>query len=182
MESQNTAANASGESFSQLVQLYHYADTQLTHVKTIFSTLMENVALQQKKFSNELRSETSLFVEQEIEKMELSTFNDPDTIKSKISNCAKEVDDMIDAWIEQFINILNDAERDTYALEDKLRKEPSSDDIDEINDEVDDIIDDFKGTFEETFVPLLEDLLFQIKKKNVSLRSDLRTCIDKILN
>lgn len=146
----------------------------------MFATVMENVALQQKKFSHELRNETALFVEQELQK--LSTIEQSDTIKSKISNCAEEVNVLIETCIEQFVNILNDAELAMNELDNKLRKEPSSEDIDEINDEVDDIIDEFKGTFEVTFMPLVEDLLFQLKKKNVSLRADLKACVDEILN
>lgn len=177
-----SATNGTGESFSQLVQLYQYAENQLNDVKTMFATLMENAALQQKNFSIELRSKTSAYLDEEIKKLESSTIEDNEAIRSKISNCGKDVEDTIELAINEFVNILNDAERMVYEVEDKLRTEPSSEDIDDINDEVDDILGDFKEKFEITMIPLVEGLLRQFKNKLVSLRSDLKSCIDEILN
>lgn len=177
-----SATHGAGESFSQLVQLYQYAETQLNQVKTMFATLMENAALQQKNFSNELRRETSTYLDEQIKELKLSTIDDSDTIRSRISNCAQDVEDTIELAITQFVNMLDDAERMVYEVEDKLRIEPNSDDIDEINDEVDDILDDFKEKFEATMIPLVDDLLRHFKNKLVSLRSDLKKCVDEIVN
>lgn len=178
-----SATNASAtESFSQLVQLHQYAETQLTNVKTMFATLMENVALQQKQFSNELRSKTTAYLDEEIKKLDSSTIPQSDTIKTRISDCADDVNDVIDMGITQFVNILDDAERMVYELEDKLQTEHSSDDIDEINDEVDDILDDFKVKVETVVIPLVDDLLRNFKNKLVTLPSDLKVCVDEILN
>lgn len=138
--------------------------------------------MQQKNFSKELRRETSSYIEEEIRKLESSTVYNSDEIRSRISNCAEEVDNVIELAIEQFVSILDNAEGMVYAVEDRLQTEPSSDDIDEINDEVDDILDDFKEKFEVAIVPLIDELLRQFKKKLVSLQSDLRTCFDEILN
>lgn len=143
---------------------------------------MENAALQQKNFSKELRRETSTYIDEELRKLESSTVHDSDEIKSRISKCADEVDNVIELAITQFVNILDEAEGMVYAVEDRLRIEPSSDDIDEINDEVDDILDEFKEKFESAIVPSIEGLLREFKTKLVSLQSDLRTCFDEILN
>ncbi|KAG4066705.1 hypothetical protein HA402_007341 [Bradysia odoriphaga] len=154
-----------------------YAPTQLNQIKTTFATIMENAALQQKKFSKELRHETSVYVDEELNKW--NTVADSEEIKSRIASCAEEIDDVIEAAITQFINILDTAERLVYGVEDKLRNEPRSDDTDEINDEVDDIFDECKENFEVVIIPRVNDLLDQLKKKFVTLRSDLQACIDE---
>lgn len=148
----------------------------------MFATQMENVALQQKKFSNDLRSQTTAYIDEELQKLESSNvdIDNPDKIKSKIYNCGVEVDNTIEVGIEYFVDILDTAERMVYGVDDILRNEPSSDDIDEINDEVDDILDDVKEKFETTIIPLVDDLLGHLKKKLVSLQSDLRKCFDEI--
>lgn len=178
---QNTA-NGSGESFSQLVQLYQYAETQMHQLKLNFATLMENCALQQKKLTHELRRESLSYINEEIDKLDLSTNDDSDTIKSKLFGCAEQVNATITEAITEFVDILNNAERMVNVVESKLEKEPESDDIDEINDEVDDILDEFKEKFEITVVPLVEGILTKLRTKLVSLRLDLKTCVDEILN
>lgn len=146
----------------------------------MFATQMENVALQQKRFSNDLRSQTTAYIDEELKKLDSSDIDNPDKIKSKIYNCGVEVDDIIEVGIEYFVDILDTAEQMVYGVDDILRNEPSSDDIDEINDEVDDILDDVKEKFETTIIPLVDDLLRHLKKKLVSLQSDLRKCFDEI--
>ncbi len=147
----------------------------------MLATVMENAALQQKKFSNDLRRETSAYVDEEIKKLDVTAVDNLD-IKKKLSNCAEEVDNVIELAITQFVNILDTAERIVNGCEDKLQNEPSSDDIDEINDEVDDILDDCKETFEATIIPEVESLLRQLKTKLVSLHPDLRRCFNVALN
>lgn len=180
--SQSATTNGAGESFSQLVQLYQHAETQLNQVKTMFATLMENAALQQKSFSNELRTKSAAYIDDELKKLESSSVQNSDSIKQRISNCAVDVDEIIESAITEFVNMLDEAEGMVYATEERLRIEPSSDDIDEINDEVDDILDEFKEKFEATIIPLVEDLLRKFKNKLVSLKSDMQTCFDEALN
>ncbi|KAJ6648750.1 hypothetical protein Bhyg_03981 [Pseudolycoriella hygida] len=177
---QQSTLNASDESFSGVLKLYKYAETQLTQAKSMFSMLMENAAIQQKKFSNELRSETIAYLNKEQEK--LVDDDEFEETRKRISDCAKDVEDTIEFGIKRFIEILDDAERMVNVLEDKLSVEPSSDDIDDINDEVDDIIGDFKDNFEGTMVPLVEQLLLVFKDKLVSLPLSLQECVDKIIN
>lgn len=140
---------------------------------------MENAALQQKRLSKDLRRETSSYVDEEMSKLDIVP--DSDEIKSRIGSCTQEVDDIIEAAITQFINILDAAERLVYGTEDKLRNEPSSDDTDEINDEVEDILDECKENFETIIFPRVNELLAVFKDKLVTLRSDLQRCFDEKL-
>lgn len=140
---------------------------------------MENAALQQKKFSKDLRRETTAYVDEQVNK--LDSVQDLDEIKSRIAGCAQETDDIIEAAIKQFINILDAAERLVYGAEDKLRNEPSSDDTDDINDEVDDILDECKENFEEVIIPRVNEILAVFRDKLVTLRSDLQRCFEEKL-
>lgn len=138
--------------------------------------------MQQKKLSNELRSETSLYIKEELDKLELINIENLETFKSRISDCGKEIETTIEEMIVKFVDILDNSERLIYTLEDKLRKEPDSIDIDEINDEVDDIVDEFKEVFEVSMVPLVQEILSELRSKTVSLRLSLKMCVEEIIN
>lgn len=142
---------------------------------------MENAALQQKNFSNELRRETSATLKKEFKKLEMSSTPDSDLIRSELSKCADQVDNVIDVAITRFVEILDKAERMVHDVENRLRRDaPISSDIEEINDEVDDIIDEFKEHFEATIITLVHNLLGQLKSKVATLKLDLRQCFDEI--
>jgi len=166
--------NGAEESFSKLIQLYQYGETQMNQIKINFATQMENSALQQKKFANELRSESVFYLKEEISKLDLSTFEQPDIIKDRITSCAEIVNSTIEASIEKFITTLDDAEEMIYQVEVDLHKEPSSDDIDEINDEVDDIIDEFKEKYEINISPRVDGILNMLRQEIFSLRVNLK--------
>lgn len=112
---------------------------------------------------------------------QLSNVNSSDQIHNKIDVCSQEINATIDAATEQYMQLFDDSEEMLATTIKQLQKEPTGDDLDEINDEIDDIIDDFKETLEENINPAVEALLREARTTSVSLPLKVKKCIDEAL-
>lgn len=163
--------------------MYHYAEVQVEEIQSIVHTLMESVAVQQKKIVGEMYNKCSEYVDTGLKRVaQLTKFESDDEIQSKVNGCFVEVNATIDATTEQFLRIFDESERIMATTIEKLQKEPVGDDFDDINDEIDDIMDDFKEILEDEINPAVETLLRRIRTTSVSLPLKIKKCVDEVLN
>lgn len=178
---QATASDTNGESFSELIQLYHYAETQIKELKGYVQTIMENVGVQQKKLTSNMRNECLSYINEGLEKVK-EMENENDAIETKINGCGQGVNATIDETVAEFIRLYDKAQGMLNLAVIQLKKEPASSSEEEIIDEIDDHIDDFIEKFEATVTPHLDDLLSQIRMNSITVPLNVKKCIDEILN
>lgn len=164
------------------MHLYHYAEDHIDEIRSIVQTLMESVAVQQKKIVSEMYNKCSEYVNIGLKRVVQLSKVDSDETQSKIKNCFLEVNGTIDDTTEQYLRIFDESEQMLTTTIEKLQKEPVGDDLDEINDEIDDIIEDFKEILENNINPAVESLLRQIRTASVALPLKVKKCVDEVLH
>lgn len=164
------------------MHLHHYAEDQINEMQSHVRSLLKSVLFQQKKSLSDMYQQIISYVTQGLKKLDQLANVNKGAIQNRIFSCSQDVNATLQAATAEFTNLADESEVMLATAIDSLKKEPLSDDSEEINDEIDVIVEDFKEKFNEKINTGLEDLLRQTKITSVSLPLKVKECIDDVLN